>query len=265
MGKTEIDWADIVWNAQTGCTRGCFGCYAKDTAETRLRGRFGYDEEDPFFPTFHENKLHEPRKYKSPKKIFVCSMGDLLDPHVPDENIIKILDEIAYNTTHTFQLLTKRPDRLFDFRDRIAKLKNLWIGVSQDGKHVPTSYVSKLAELNEATIRMVSFEPLLGSKMPSFENIDWLIIGAFTKKGRTIFMPNIEWVDALLDMAKERKMPVFLKHNLNWFEERREFPKPKPVCTIVYSDRSEKYLKQAMFYAEKEGFLPMAIKEEETE
>jgi protein gp37 len=80
--KSKIEWLDggASWNPITGCTpisEGCANCYARTMAETRLRGMFGYDKEDPFKITYHFNKLEQPLKWKKPRKIFVCSMGDL--------------------------------------------------------------------------------------------------------------------------------------------------------------------------------------------
>ena len=82
MNRTKIEWTDFTWNPVTGCDKRCtFGsdnvqCYAYKMAQ-RLRGRFGYPEDDPFKPTFHPNRLSEPREVKKPSKIFVCNMGEL--------------------------------------------------------------------------------------------------------------------------------------------------------------------------------------------
>jgi len=85
---TKIEWADETWNPVTGCTpvsEGCKNCYARRMAN-RMRGRFGYPEDDPFRPaTIHEDKLSQPLKWKEPRRIFVCSMGDLFRRSDPFE------------------------------------------------------------------------------------------------------------------------------------------------------------------------------------
>lgn len=135
--KSKIEWLDggASWNPITGCTpisEGCANCYAKTMAETRLRGMFGYDKEDPFKITYHEDKVDQPFHWKRTRKIFICSMGDLFHEDVPDESIDQIMSIIladhVYNNTgkHTFILLTKRAERMrryFRQRDPIEMLK----------------------------------------------------------------------------------------------------------------------------------------------
>ena len=92
MGKTKIEWTEYSWNPVTGCTpasEGCQNCYAKRMA-TRLKGRYGYPEDEPFKVTLHPEKLKEPLKWKKPRRVFVCSMGDLFHEQVPDEYIAKV-------------------------------------------------------------------------------------------------------------------------------------------------------------------------------
>ena len=140
--KSKIEWLDggASWNPITGCTpisEGCANCYAKTMAETRLRGMFGYDKEDPFKVTFHEDKLDQPLKWKKPRKVFVCSMGDLFHEDVPDERIDQIMSIIlaSYIFTntrkHTFILLTKRAERMrhyFRYREPMEMFKT-WINI----------------------------------------------------------------------------------------------------------------------------------------
>ena len=114
MPKTAIPWTDRSWNLVTGCTpvhEGCDHCYAKRMAP-RLRGRFGYPQDDPFAVTIHPDRLREPLELKKPQKIFVCSMGDLFHPRVPFEFIDHVFAVMALAKQHTFQILTKRPGRM---------------------------------------------------------------------------------------------------------------------------------------------------------
>ncbi len=142
--KSKIEWLDggASWNPIAGCTpisEGCANCYAKTMAETRLRGMFGYDKENPFKIAYHFNKLEQPLKWKKPRKIFVCSMGDLFHEDVPTGLIIDIFGVITGADRHTFLILTKRPERMKSFmeyinRFRTTPLKNVWLGVTAENQ-----------------------------------------------------------------------------------------------------------------------------------
>ena len=102
------------WNPVTGCTKisaGCQHCYAERMSK-RLAGRFGYPADEPFRVTLHPDKIDKPLHWKKPRKVFVCSMGDLFHEDVPDEFIDKVFAVMALSPRHTFQVLTKRPDRM---------------------------------------------------------------------------------------------------------------------------------------------------------
>jgi len=108
-----IGWATDTWSPVTGCSPvspACDHCYAERMA-TRLAGRFGYAAEDPFQVTFHPDRLDQPLKWKKPRRVFVCSMGDLFHEDVPDEWLEAVFGVMAARPEHTFLLLTKRPER----------------------------------------------------------------------------------------------------------------------------------------------------------
>ena len=88
---SKIEWTDESWNPVTGCTpisEGCAHCYAKRAAEgPRLRGKFGYPADEPFRVMVHPDKIEEPRHWRKPRKVFICSMGDLFHDQVPQEVI----------------------------------------------------------------------------------------------------------------------------------------------------------------------------------
>ena len=114
MGRTNISWADKVWNPITGCTKvseGCRHCYAERMAR-RLRGRYGYPSDQPFRPTFHPDRLSEPLRWKKPRVIFVCSMADPFHSSIVPETICQVLAVIALCARHRFVILTKRPERM---------------------------------------------------------------------------------------------------------------------------------------------------------
>ena len=117
MSTTNIEWTDEVWNPVTGCTPvsdGCMNCYAKRMSK-RHKGRFGYPADDPFRVTPHPDRLDQPLKWKKPRKVFVCSMGDLFHDDVSDEYLDQVFSRILQANHHTFFILTKRPKRMNEY------------------------------------------------------------------------------------------------------------------------------------------------------
>ncbi|MCP4568993.1 MAG: phage Gp37/Gp68 family protein [FCB group bacterium] len=111
---TKIEWADSSWNPISGCSpmsAGCANCYASSMSK-RLKGRFGYPQNDPFKVTFHKDKINEPDKWKKPRRVFTCSMGDLFHDDVTDGQIMWVFWKMARAKQHTFIVLTKRPKRM---------------------------------------------------------------------------------------------------------------------------------------------------------
>ena len=162
--KSKIEWLDggASWNPITGCTpisEGCANCYAKTMAETRLRGMFGYDKEDPFKITFHEDKVTQPLKWKRPRKIFVCSMGDLFHDDVKNWQIVRVFCAIGLAQQHTFLILTKRPERMKHYMEKFNP-KNVWIGVTAENQRTADERIPILLD-TPAAKRFVSVEPML--------------------------------------------------------------------------------------------------------
>lgn len=119
MGSTLIHWTDEVWNPTSGCSQasiGCTNCYAERVSH-RLAGRYGYLMDEPFRVTLHPERLTLPLHWRKPRKIFTDSMGDLFHPNIPDEFLDQVFGVILAcatlgNHRHTFQILTKRPERM---------------------------------------------------------------------------------------------------------------------------------------------------------
>lgn len=134
---TKIEWATDSWNPITGCTpisEGCVNCYARRMAY-RLKGRFGYPADDPFKVTFHPDKLDQPFRWRKPRRIFVCSMGDLFHSDVETEWRDSVLRTIALSSRHTFMVLTKRPGQMLEYFHDLSTV---------DGAHgssIPTMYL----------------------------------------------------------------------------------------------------------------------------
>ena len=212
---TGIEWTDSTWNPVTGCAKvspGCARCYAEATA-ARLH-RMGLPKyARGFRPTLHEQSLDEPRKWRMPRRIFVCSMSDLLQEEVPDEYIERVVQVMREAPQHVYQVLTKRPFRLRELAERgLEWPANAWIGTSIESDDY-TWRANQLADaVPETAVRWVSAEPLLGP-LPSLrmDRIDWIVIGGETGPGARAMQRG--WVLDLISRAgrADPAVPVFFK------------------------------------------------------
>ena len=223
MSKTKIEWADEVWNPVTGCTpisEGCQNCYAKRMAQ-RLKGRFGYPEDEPFSVTLHADKLHQPLKWKKPRRVFVVSMGDLFHVCVRMTDLTYILDIISKCKWHTFMILTKRIDRASKIMDNPIwweENKHVWLGVSCENQQRADERIPILLQIPAAK-RFVSIEPMLGPMdlcqdlaYPPFlgvGRIDWVIAGCESGPNRR--QAKRKWFRELKDQCVAAGIPFFLK------------------------------------------------------
>lgn len=248
--KSKIEWTEATWNPITGCTpisEGCANCYAKREAETRLRGRCGYDKDDPFKVTFHESRLDQPLRWTKPRKIFVCSMGDLFHEDVPVKWINDVFRVIQRATAHRFMVLTKRPERMRDYFRRVLEARgwpegdvpfsNVWAGVTVENQKRAEERTPILLD-TPAAVRFVSVEPMLGpislidQREPHFEflhdigigsTLDWVICGGETGPGARPMHPD--WVRSLRDQCQFAGTPFFFKSWGAWA------PRPFGECT----------------------------------
>ncbi len=200
ISKT-IEWADKSWNAISGCSANCSYCYAR-----KIYHRFKMS----FKPQFHKDRLSEPLKLKKPSRIFVSSAGEFWDPKVKpiwrDEvyNVIKACPE------HTFLILTKQSQNLFQDFDKVPE--NVWLGVTITHKQDSHRILDLLAMENQ---KFISIEPMLDTEYSEhIYLVDWLIVGAFTGPGSNRFKPRLETIKEIVKRAKSLKIPVFMKSNL---------------------------------------------------
>jgi len=210
MNRTKIEWTNYTWNPIVGCKRGCPYCYARKIA-MRFYGSFE--------PRMFWNRLDEPKKVKKPSKIFVCSMGEMFGDWIPMGWTNQILHACTEAHWHAFQILTKQPQNLKFF----TYPPNVWLGITIDGLeplHVQAEDLECLLETG-AMIKFVSFEPLLARVNLDLEGLNWIIIGAQTNPKK---LPKGEWVQGLIDEAREHNIPIFLKNNLEWPQKIQEFP-----------------------------------------
>lgn len=220
MNRTKIEWTDYSWNPITGCSRRCPHCYAWAMSK-RLRGRYGYPEDDPFKVTFHPDRLNAPYKLKKPSKIFVCSMGEIFDKESHYGWIELIFASIKRNPQHTFQILTQCSEPL----DQFLFPENCWVGVTvkNDDEVYRIGELTLVEGESDHIVKFVSFEPLLERVVPWLQGIDWVIIGA--KTGHKPFKPPKDWIQTIIDNARHFGCAIFLKENLGWSEKIQEFPK----------------------------------------
>lgn len=257
-GQSAIQWTDATWNPVTGCSKvspGCANCYAETMALTRLRGKPGYPGL-PWTPenaatnvTLRPDKLDDPLSWREPRRVFVNSMSDLFHELVPIEFLAEVFntmmaaspdcgrrhrhDDECYGlpNIHTFQVLTKRPERM---RDVIAELpswtaenfdpssalcvgmeigdwppKNVWLGTSIENDRW-TGRADVLRAVPGDWTRFLSCEPLLGP-LPSLDltDIDWVIVGG--ESGRNARPMNEQWVRDIVAACREHGAAPFVK------------------------------------------------------
>lgn len=250
---TKIEWAEETWNPITGCTPispGCANCYAQRMAK-RLAGRCGYPADEPFKVMVHPERLSEPLRWKKPRRVFVCSMGDLFHPDVPFEFIDKVFSIMFCVPKHSFLVLTKRPDRMREYittrprdsmkperaliQDEIGfqnysvpwPLPNVWLGVTCENQEQADKRIPVLLQI-PAAVRFVSVEPMLGAveMLPyllttgTFEpweeqrGLDWVICGGETGPGARPIHPG--WIRSLRDQCQAAGVSFFFKQHGEW-------------------------------------------------
>ena len=207
---TKIEWTEETWNPTTGCTKysaGCEHCYAATFAR-RLKAMGNPRYANGFNVTVHPDLFQKPLEWKKSKMIFVDSMSDLFHDEISDEDILAIFDTMNKAAWHTFQVLTKRADRLVKLSPRIKWTKNIWMGVSVENK----SAIERCEKLKQtgATIKFISAEPLLESISDiDLNGIDWLIVGG--ESGANSRPMDKLWVLELRDLAQKNNVPFFFK------------------------------------------------------
>lgn len=209
MAETSIEWTDATWNPVAGCTvvtAGCTNCYAM-----RMASRLEAMGVEKYVGTTRKSggrakwtgkivldhtALTIPLTWKRPRKVFVNSMSDLFHPDVPVDFIRQVWATMAAAPQHTFQILTKRPDRMAEVlsTSEFSVLKNVWLGTSVEDARV----IGRLDHLRQvpAAIRFVSFEPLIGSVAGAeLYDIQWAIVGG--ESGPSARPIATVWVDEI--------------------------------------------------------------------
>jgi protein gp37 len=213
--KSTIEWTDATWNPVRGCTKispGCAHCYAETFAE-RFRGVPGHPYEQGFDLRLIPGKLSEPLRWAAPKTIFVNSMSDLFQKDVPDAYVERVAQVMQLANWHTYQVLTKRGDRLRDMlRTRLAfasSLDHVWWGVSVENRRHGVPRIDMLREA-PAAVRFLSVEPLLEDLGKiDLEGIHWVIVGG--ESGAGARKMEAGWVASLREQCLAARVPFFFK------------------------------------------------------
>ena len=251
MGATKIPWTDAVWNVTSGCTPispGCQNCYAERMSK-RLAGRCGYPKDEPFAVTVHLERLDELMTWRKPRRVFVCSMGDLFHEKVPNAFLDNVFTVMACRPQHTYLVLTKRPKRMADYITRhvsnyldpydltwTGEYPHVWLGVTAENQTAADERIPLLLQ-TPAAKRFVSIEPMLGpvdlwrivdtdgdildalggcysSTDGSGSFLDWprldlVICGCESGSKRRPISPD--WIRTLRDQCVTANVPFFLK------------------------------------------------------
>ncbi|MDX8514205.1 DUF5131 family protein [Mesorhizobium captivum] len=223
MAETSIEWTDATWNPVAGCTiltAGCTNCYAMRMASrleamgaekyAGLTRKSGGRAKWTGKIKLDHSSLDIPASWKKPRRVFVNSMSDLFHPDVPVDFIRDVWHVMETTPRHTYQILTKRPDRMAEIlsTDSFKVLPNVWLGTSVEDSRV----LYRLDELRSvpAVIRFVSYEPLIGSVAGgSLVGIHWAIVGG--ESGPNARPMDPIWIDEIFDQCTDADAAFFFK------------------------------------------------------
>lgn len=212
---TNIEWTDATWNPVRGCSKispGCQNCYAERFAE-RFRGVKGHPFEQGFDLRLVPEKLGDPLRWTSPRRIFVNSMSDLFHGGVPQSFVSKIVSVMRLARWHTYQVLTKRSGRLRELLSgplqEAAAEAHIWWGVSVENRKYGFPRITDLRAV-PAAVRFLSIEPLLEDLGTiELDGISWVIVGGESGPGARPMRQ--EWVLSIREQCKEARIPFFFK------------------------------------------------------
>jgi len=208
--KSNIEWTEMTWNPVTGCTKvsqGCKHCYAERMAK-RLTAMGAERYRNGFTVTLHPDLVDIPRGWRQPRVVFVNSMSDLFHDDIPLAYIQRVFATMRDCPHHTFQVLTKRSERLAELAPHLQWPENVWMGVSVEDTRV----LHRVSDLQSvpAKVRFLSLEPLIGplQALP-LDGIHWVIVGG--ESGPKARPMRKEWVKDILRQCRAARVPFFFK------------------------------------------------------
>jgi protein gp37 len=216
MAESSIEWTEHTWNPTTGCTKvspGCKHCYAEVMARRlAAMGAAGYENE--FQLTMHPSRLEQPLQRKASTTYFVNSMSDLFHEDVTDSFIDRVLITCRQTPQHTYQILTKRAERLPEFFAKRTVPDNVWLGVSVEDRKYGVPRIAKLRRV-KARVRFLSIEPLLEDLGHlNLRGIQWVIVGG--ESGHGARQMRSEWAESVCDQARDQGVAFFFKQWGAW-------------------------------------------------
>ncbi|WP_342722943.1 DUF5131 family protein [Bradyrhizobium sp. B097] len=221
MAETTIEWTDATWNPVAGCTilsPGCTNCYAMRMAARldamgaeKYRGltrKTGGRAKWTGKLYLDRKSLEAPRAWRKPRQIFVNSMSDLFHADVPATFVADVWSTMQETPHHTYQILTKRPDRMAEVTTALPVLRNVWLGTSVES----ADYLDRIVDLRRvrAAVRFISFEPLIGSvAVADLSGIHWAIVGGESGPGARPM--KRAWVDEVEAACRRHGTAFFFK------------------------------------------------------
>jgi protein gp37 len=208
--NSSIEWTEATWNPVTGCDKvspGCAHCYAETFAE-RWRGIPGHPYEQGFDLRLWPERLEQPLRWRRPRLIFTNSMSDLFHERIPYDYIAQVFEVMVRAEQHTFQVLTKRHERLAELAPDLPWPDNVWMGVSIENRR----FVQRADYLRTvgAAVRFISAEPLLGPlDRLDLDGIHWLIAGG--ESGPRHRPVREQWICELRDRCQAEEVAFFFK------------------------------------------------------
>jgi len=210
MASSKIEWTETTWNPTTGCNKistGCLHCYA-ETMSRRLKAMGIEKYKKGFKIALHPEELKRPFDWKKPSLVFVNSMSDLFHYSVPIDYVQQVFEVMNNTPQHTYQVLTKRSERLEQIAPLLNWTENIWMGVSVESEHVS----GRIAHLikTPAFVKFLSCEPLIAPLETLYlDQIDWVIVGG--ESGPRARIIKKEWVEEIHRQCEETGTPFFFK------------------------------------------------------
>lgn len=200
----------MTWNPVAGCTKvsqGCKNCYAERMA-WRLQGMGIWQYRNGFRVTLAPEVLNAPFGWKQPRLVFVNSMSDLFHEAVPLAYIQEVFRVMSATPQHTYQVLTKRAERLLALSDQLLWPDNIWMGVSVEDQ-LATRRIDPL-RMSGARTKFLSIEPLIGPITGlQLQSIHWVIVGGESGPGARPIQKV--WVEDIRRRCLEAAVPFFFK------------------------------------------------------